>query len=253
MNNLSSELAGIIDHTLLHPYVSGSDIEGLCKEATDYGFFSVCVHGCWTQLASSFLENSDVQVCTVVGFPLGTQDPDVKRYETEVAIDEGAQEIDVVINIGQLKAGNHTYVHRELRDVVEAADERKVKVIIETCYLSQSEKETACKIVNDSGAHFVKTSTGFGKAGATTDDVALMSKLVGQKLGVKASGGIRTTQQALEMIKAGATRLGLSSSVQIVQGMSDPDIQAWLQQLAFWKKHEQVKKEESQSEDSSGY
>ncbi len=236
MNNLRSELAGIIDHTLLYPYAKADDIETLCREAMDYGFFSVCVHGCWVQLASSALEGTDVQVCAVVGFPLGCSDPDVKRYETEVAVDEGAQEIDVVLNIGWLKNGQHELVHRELRDVVEAADERKVKVIIETCYLSDEEKKLACKIVNDSGAHFVKTSTGFGKGGATQEDIQLISKLVGKKLGVKASGGIRTTKTALEMIQAGASRLGLSSSIQVVEGLSDPDIQAWLQQLAIIKK-----------------
>lgn len=236
MNNLRSELAGIIDHTLLYPYANSDDIETLCREAAGYGFFSVCVHGCWVQTAVSALEGTDVQVCTVVGFPLGASDPDVKRYETEVAIDEGAQEIDVVLNLGWLKNGQHELVHRELRDVVEAADERKVKVIIETCFLTEDEKKTACKIVNDSGAHFVKTSTGFGKGGATKEDIKLISDQVGKKLGIKASGGIKNTKTALEMIQAGANRLGLSSSIQVVEGLSDPDIQAWLQQLAIIKK-----------------
>lgn len=240
MNDLRTELAGVIDHTLLYPYAGGDDIENLCREAIDYQFFSVCVHGCWTQLATSLVASSGVKVCTVVGFPLGACDPDVKRYETEAAVDEGAQEIDVVLNIGWLKHGNHSQVHRELRDVVEAADERLVKVIIESCYLTKEEKETACKIVSDAGAHFVKTSTGFGKGGATIEDIQLIQKLVGKKLGIKASGGIKNTLTALEMLKAGATRLGLSAGPQIIEGLDHPDVQSFLQNLARLKKESET-------------
>ncbi len=232
MNNLKDELAGVIDHTLLKPYATASDIENLCREAMQYGFFSVCVNGAWVQLASEILSGSQVLVCAVVGFPLGAMDADVKRYETEVAVDEGAQEIDVVINVGRLRDGQHTAVSRELRDIVEAAEERYVKVILETCYLTREEIVTACGIVADSGAHFVKTSTGFGEGGASVEDVKLMSETVQGRLGVKASGGIRDTRQALEMIQAGANRLGLSASRRIVDGLEDADVQAWLQQLA---------------------
>lgn len=232
MNNLKMELAGIIDHTLLKPYASVSDIENLCREAVQMGYFSVCVNGCWVQVATEALAETEVRVAAVVGFPLGAMDADVKRYETEVAIDEGAEEIDVVINVGRLKSGDFRSVHRELRDIVEAADERLVKVIIETCYLTDEEKKNACRIASEAGAHFVKTSTGFGEGGARVEDIQLMAEAVKGKLGVKASGGIRDTMTALKMIQAGATRLGLSSSKKIIDGLEEADVQAWLQQLA---------------------
>ena len=214
---LIKNLARYIDHTLLKPEASLKDIERLCAEARSYNFYAVCVNGSWVTQARHFLDGSDVKVATVVGFPLGATDSDTKRFETEAAIDNGAQEIDVVINIGRLKDGDDGYVLRELRDVVEAAAERPVKVIIETCLLTNAEKIRACRIVLDAGAQFVKTSTGFSTGGATVADVKLLREIVGETFGVKAAGGIRDTQTALAMIEAGATRLGTSSGVVIVR------------------------------------
>lgn len=222
MSNLSDpkSLARYIDHTLLKPDASRADIEKLCREAVQHGFHSVCVNGSRVELARSLVEDSPVKVAAVVGFPLGAMDSDVKRYETEAAIDQGAEEIDLVLNIARLKEGDDAYVLRELRDVVEAADERPVKVIIETCLLTTEEKIRACGLVVESGAQFIKTSTGFSSGGATLDDVKLLREHVGAKFGVKASGGIRDTQTALAMIEAGATRLGTSAGIAIVQGIS---------------------------------
>ena len=219
-NLTPAQLAAYIDHTLLKPDASREQIEKLCAEAREHRFHSVCVNGCWVEAARTFLEGSEVKVAAVVGFPLGAMSSDVKRYETEVAIDDGAHEIDVVLNLARLKAGDDKYVFRELVDVVEAADERIVKVILETCLLTDEEKVRACRLVVDSGAHFVKTSTGFSTAGATVADVKLMRETVGPKFGVKASGGIRDTQTALATIEAGATRLGTSSGVAIVKGLA---------------------------------
>ncbi len=215
-----AQLAAYIDHTLLKPDTSAAHIEKLCAEAREHHFFSVCVNGSWVAAARHFLEDTDVKVASVVGFPLGAMTSDAKRFETECAIDDGAHEIDVVLNIARLKAGDDQYVLRELIDVVEAADERAVKVILETCLLNDEEKVRACKLVVESGAHFVKTSTGFSTAGATIADVKLMRETVGPKFGVKASGGVRDAQTALAMIEAGATRLGTSSGIAIVQGLS---------------------------------
>ena len=222
MSNLSDpkELARYIDHTLLKPDAQRADIEKLCREAVEHGFYSVCVNGSRVELARSLVEDSGVKVAAVVGFPLGAMDSDVKRYETEVAIDHGAEEIDLVLNIAKLKEGDDAYVLRELRDVVEAADERPVKVIIETCLLTEEEKIRACGLVVESGAAFIKTSTGFSTGGATLDDVKLLRQHVGEKFGVKASGGIRDTQTALAMIEAGATRLGTSAGIAIVKGLA---------------------------------
>jgi deoxyribose-phosphate aldolase len=214
------DLARYIDHTLLKPEASLKDIERLCAEAREHGFHAVCINGTRVVQASYFLTDSDVKIGAVVGFPLGAADTDTKRYETEAAIDNGAQEIDVVINIGRLKDSDDLYVVRELRDVAEAADERPVKVILETCLLTREEIIRACKLVLDSGAEFVKTSTGFGRAGATIEDVQLMREIVGPKFGVKAAGGIRDTRTALAMIEAGATRLGTSAGVAILGGFS---------------------------------
>ena len=216
---LIKNLARYIDHTLLKPEASLKDIERLCAEARSYNFYAVCVNGSWVTQARHFLDGSDVKVATVVGFPLGATDSDTKRFETEAAIDHDAQEIDVVINIGRLKDGDDEYVLRELRDVVEAAAERPVKVIIETCLLTNAEKIRACRIVLDGGAQFVKTSTGFSTGGATVADVKLLREIVGETFGVKAAGGIRDTQTALAMIEAGATRLGTSSGLVIVRSM----------------------------------
>jgi deoxyribose-phosphate aldolase len=215
-----AQLAAFIDHTLLKPDASLAQIEQLCTEAREHHFFSVCVNGSWVAAARHFLDGSDVKVASVVGFPFGAMSSDVKRFETEVAIDDGAHEIDVVLNIARLKAGDDKYVFREICDVVEAADERTVKVILETCLLTDEEKIRACKLVVESGAQFVKTSTGFSTAGATIADVKLMRETVGEKFGVKASGGVRDAQTAVAMIAAGATRIGTSNGIAIVKGLA---------------------------------
>lgn len=211
-----ADLARTIDHTLLRADASARDLERLCAEARTHAFYAVCVNPCRIELCRYCLEESDVKVATVVGFPLGAMDTDAKRYETEAAVDLGAHEIDVVLNVGRVKDGDWRFVLRELTDVVEAADERPVKVILETCLLTSDEKAQACRVAVDAGAQFVKTSTGFGAAGATVEDVRMMREIVGPKIGVKASGGIRDAATARAMIAAGASRLGTSSSVKIV-------------------------------------
>ena len=215
-----SELASYIDHTLLKPDATRAQLEQLCAEAAEHQFSTVCVNGSRVELAYSLLEDSDVQVCTVVGFPLGAMDADAKRYETEVAVDLGASEIDMVMNVGRFKDGEHDYIVREIRDVVEAADDRVIKVILETCLLTNDEIAQACKLVTQAQAHFVKTSTGFGNAGATLEHVRLMRETVGQFAGVKAAGGVRNANDAQAMIEAGATRIGTSNGVAIVSGES---------------------------------
>ena len=215
-----SNLSRLIEHMLARAGATTKDIEKLCAEAREHRFYGVCINGSRVQLASHLLEDTDVKVACVVGFPLGAMLGDVKRFETEAAIDDGAQEIDVVLNIGRLKDGDDKYVLREVRDVVEAADERPVKVILETCLLTREEKIRACQLVVESGAQFLKTSTGFSTGGATVEDVKLLREAVGPKFGVKASGGIRDVQTALAMIAAGATRLGTSSGIAIVRGLA---------------------------------
>jgi deoxyribose-phosphate aldolase len=216
----STQLAAFIDHTVLKADAVTADIEKLCAEAREHKFFSVCVNSSRVAAMHHLLDGSDVKIVSVVGFPLGAMSSDAKRFETEAAIDEGAQEIDVVLNVGRLKDGDDKYVFRELCDVVEAADEHTVKVILETCLLTDEQKIRACKLVVESGAHFVKTSTGFSTGGARVADVKLMRATVGPKFGVKASGGIRDTKAALAMIEAGATRLGTSASIAIVKGLA---------------------------------
>jgi deoxyribose-phosphate aldolase len=212
------DLAPYIDHTLLKADATAKDIERLCAEARDHHFHSVCVNGSRVAQAAHLLEETDVKVAAVVGFPLGAMDADAKRYEAEAAVDAGAHEIDMVLNIGRLKDGDHKHVVREIRDVVEAAEDRIVKVILETCLLTREEIITACKLATDAQAHFVKTSTGFSTAGATIEHVKLMREMVGKLAGVKASGGIRDIATAQAMIAAGATRLGTSASIAIVTG-----------------------------------
>ncbi len=216
------DLAPFIDHTLLKQDATSEQIKQLCEEAREYNFHSVCINGSRIVEARHFLDGSDVQVCTVVGFPLGACDGDAKRYETETAVDLGADEIDMVINVGLLKDGKDDALKREIRDVVEAADDRIVKVILETCLLSDEEIKRACEIVVAAEAHFVKTSTGFAGGGATEEHVRLMRDTVEQKAGVKASGGIRDAATANKMIQAGATRLGTSASITIVEGTDAP-------------------------------
>ena len=207
-----------IDHTLLKPDASQEQIKTLIEEAKKYDFASVCVNPTWVNFAAQALKATDVKVCTVIGFPLGANTPELKAFETSDAIQNGANEIDMVINIGALKSRNFDLVERDIRAVVEAAKGTLVKVIIETCLLTDDEKVKACQIAQKAGADFVKTSTGFSTGGATVADVALMRKTVGPDMGVKASGGARSYEDALAFIKAGATRIGASSSVAIMAG-----------------------------------
>ena len=207
-----------IDHTLLKPDASQEQIETLIEEAKKYDFASVCVNPTWVSFAAQSLKGTDVKVCTVIGFPLGANTPELKAFETSDAIRNGANEIDMVINIGALKSQNFDLVEKDIRAVVEAAKGTLVKVIIETCLLTDDEKVKACQIAQKAGADFVKTSTGFSTGGATVADVALMRKTVGPDMGVKASGGARSYEDALAFIEAGATRIGASSGVAIMEG-----------------------------------
>lgn len=211
--------ASLIDHTLLKPEASESDIRKLCDEAAKFGFASVCVNPGWVKKASEFLSGSGVPVCTVIGFPLGATLPDVKAYEARRAIFNGAREVDMVINIGALKSGDVCYVEEDIRAVAAAAHENGVlcKVIIETALLSDQEKVAACLAAKNAGADFVKTSTGFSKGGATVEDIMLMRRTVGHDLGVKASGGVKGIEDARAMFEAGATRIGASVGVKIAQ------------------------------------
>ncbi|MBP1911322.1 deoxyribose-phosphate aldolase [Thermococcus stetteri] len=219
------EIARYIDHTNLKPYATKEDIIKLCDEAIEYGFYAVCVNPYRVRLAKEYLreKNADVKVASVIGFPLGATPTEVKVFEAERALDDGADELDMIINIGALKDGNYEYVKNDIAEVVKVAHKRgaKVKVIIETCYLTEEEKVKACELAKEAGADFVKTSTGFGTGGATVEDVRLMRKVVGSEMGVKAAGGIRTYEQAMAMIEAGANRIGTSSGVKIVEGAPD--------------------------------
>jgi deoxyribose-phosphate aldolase len=216
------DIAKMIDHTLLKPDATQQEIAQLCFEARKYGFASVCVNPTWVPLCAELLKGTPVKVCTVIGFPLGATSSETKAFETETAIRQGATEIDMVINIGALKARDLETVARDIRGVVNAAHSHNilVKVIIETVLLNDEEKTIACLIAKEAGADFVKTSTGFAGGGATVHDVELMRKAVGPEMGVKASGGVRTYEDAASMIKAGATRIGASAGVKIVQGPS---------------------------------
>ncbi|MDD3791423.1 MAG: deoxyribose-phosphate aldolase [Sphaerochaetaceae bacterium] len=212
------EIAAYIDHTLLAPDATEEQIEKLCNEAKSYKFAAVCVNGTHTKLCRQLLEGSSVKVCTVVGFPLGASKGEVKAFETAQAVKDGAQEIDMVINIGLLKMGHHDQLLQDIKVVREASKGLPLKVIIETALLSDEEKREACHIAVKGGANFVKTSTGFSKGGASVEDVALMRHVVGLDIGVKAAGGIRAYSDAIAMIEAGASRLGTSSGVAIVKG-----------------------------------
>ncbi|MEW5950540.1 MAG: deoxyribose-phosphate aldolase [Elusimicrobiota bacterium] len=212
------QFAPMIDHTLLKANATQEEIGKLCQEARQYSFASVCVNPAYVSLAARLLRGSTVKVCTVIGFPLGSTTPTVKAIEARDAIAAGADEIDMVINIGALKSGNDALVLEDIKAVREATRGKILKVIIETAYLTKDEKIRACKMSKQAGADFVKTSTGFGPHGATAEDVKLMRETVGPDMGVKASGGIRDTKTAEEMVKAGATRLGTSASVAIVTG-----------------------------------
>lgn len=215
------EKANMIDHTLLKADATKDDIVRLAEEAKKYGFASVCVNPFWVKTAYEILKDTDVKVCTVIGFPLGATTPEVKAFETTNAIQNGAEEVDMVINIGALKSRDLELVENDIRAVVEAAKGKAlVKVIIEACLLTEEEKVLACQLAVKAGADFVKTSTGFSTGGATVEDVALMRKTVGPDFGVKASGGIRTAEDLLSMEKAGANRIGASAGVKIVTGQA---------------------------------
>jgi deoxyribose-phosphate aldolase len=218
VTKLNGDLGTYIDHTLLKADATRHQIEKLCREAREFNFASVCVNSCWVSLCANLLRDSKVLVCTVVGFPLGAMHAQAKASEAEVAFREGAREIDMVVNVGKLKSGDFDSVHDDIAGVVRAAKTAPVKIILETCYLTDDEKIKGCILAMQAGAQFVKTSTGFGTGGATVGDVALMRRVVGPTMGVKASGGIRSSEDAKVMIEAGATRLGASASVAIVRG-----------------------------------
>ena len=211
-------VAKMIDHTALKPETTKKQIETLCQEAIDYQFIAVCVNPTWVKTAYEYLKESNVKVATVIGFPLGANTTETKIFETKQAIEHGATEIDMVINIGDLKGQNNQAVKNDIQGVVEAAQGKAiVKVIIETCLLTDEEKIRACQLAVQAGADFVKTSTGFSSGGATEQDVALMRKTVGPNIGVKASGGIKDFKTANKMIEAGASRIGASAGVKIVK------------------------------------
>lgn len=210
------QLAGMIDHTLLKADAKRSDIIRICEEAREHGFASVCVNSCHAELVAQELSGSGVKTCCVVGFPLGAMDTGAKAYEAKCAVEHGAAEIDMVINVGALKDGDDAAAEADIRAVVQAAKPAIVKVIIETCLLTDEEKVRACRLSERAGAAFVKTSTGFSTGGANVHDVSLMRQTVGDRLGVKASGGIHTPQQAQELIKAGASRIGASNGVTLL-------------------------------------
>ncbi|MGM9967750.1 MULTISPECIES: deoxyribose-phosphate aldolase [unclassified Rummeliibacillus] len=215
---MTKNYASYIDHTLLKPEATEEQIKKICAEAKEYGFASVCVNPTWVSLAASELKDATSKVCTVIGFPLGASTSATKAFETKDAIANGAEEIDMVINIGALKSEQYDVVENDIKAVVEAANGTLVKVIIETCLLSDEEKIKACELSVKAGADFVKTSTGFSTAGAKAEDVALMRKTVGPEIGVKASGGVRSLEDLESMVAAGATRIGASSGVKIIKG-----------------------------------
>ncbi|MBT3187829.1 MAG: deoxyribose-phosphate aldolase [Anaerolineae bacterium] len=219
------DFGAMIDHTLLKPDATPDQIAQLCYEARKYEFASVCINPAHVRLCADLLRGADAKVCTVIGFPLGASAPDVKVFETETALRDGATEIDMVINIGALKGEDHTLVARDIQGVVEAGHKAGalVKVIIETALLTEEEKVTSCLLAKEAGADYVKTSTGFSGGGATVEDIALMRRVVGPTMGVKASGGVRSREDAENLVKAGATRLGASAGVKIVQGEVSTD------------------------------
>lgn len=212
------KLNKFIDHTILKPESTQEQVEKILSEAKEYDFASVCVNPTWVSLAAESLKDTDVKVCTVIGFPLGANTSAVKAFETKDAIANGADEIDMVINIGALKAGNDALVLDDIKAVVDASGDKLVKVIIEACLLTDDEKVRACQLSKEAGADYVKTSTGFSTGGATVADVALMRKTVGPDMGVKASGGARSYEDAIAFIEAGASRIGASSGVAIMNG-----------------------------------
>ena len=212
-------LAKLIDHTDVRPIATDADIKRLCDEAVKHGFCAVCVQPYFVRLASSLLANeSGVKVCTVVGFPFGTNVTDVKVFEVRKAIEDGAEELDVVMNISAVKSGNYAYLEEELNKIMSVAEDTVIKLIIETGYLTVEEMKKVCDIAVKAGVDYIKTCTGFGPRGVSLDDVRLIKEFTGCKVGIKASGGIRTYEQAVSLIEAGATRLGTSRSLKILEG-----------------------------------
>ncbi|MGI8906894.1 MAG: deoxyribose-phosphate aldolase [Candidatus Sumerlaeaceae bacterium] len=212
------DLAPYIDHTLLKADATETEVEKLCAEARKHKFASVCVNTSYVETCARLLAGSGVKVCCVVGFPLGAMSTDAKAFETRTAVSQGADEVDMVINVGKLESGNYAYTYEDIRAVVKAASGNTVKVILETSLLNEDQKIAACVLAKAAGSDFVKTSTGFSTGGATPEDVALMRRIVGDQMGVKASGGIRDCGTAQTMINSGATRIGASASVGIVKG-----------------------------------
>lgn len=217
------EINKYVDHTLLKAVAQKQDIKKLCDEAKEYNFYSVCVNGAYVSYAFNELKNSDVKVAAVVGFPLGAMSKDAKVFEAKKAIEDGASEIDMVINVGALKDKEYEYVRDEIKEIKEAIGSNVLKVIIETCYLTEEEKVKACELSLEAKADFVKTSTGFGTGGATFSDVELMKKIVGNNAEVKASGGVKDLETAKKYIELGATRLGTSSGIEIIKGLEIED------------------------------
>ena len=211
-------LAKYIDHTLLKPQASQADIEKICQEARQYGFFSVCVNPYWVAFCKKQLAGSDVKVCTVIGFPLGATPTEVKVFEAKKALADGAEELDMVVNLGAIKSADWNYVLSDIKAVRQAGTNFTLKVIIETSVLTDEEKVKVCQLADQAGADFVKTSTGFTGGGATAADVALMKKSVRPQVQVKASGGVRTREDFDAMVAAGATRIGASAGVKIIEG-----------------------------------
>lgn len=218
--NMTTNIASLIDHTLLKAEATSEQVIALCAEARQYNFASVCVNPSFVAVAAKELEGAQSVVCTVIGFPLGASTSATKAFETKDAIANGASEIDMVMNIGAMKAGQYEIVLNDMKAVREAAGETLVKVILETCLLTDSEKEKACELALEAGLDFVKTSTGFSTGGATVEDVALMRRVVGDKAGVKASGGVRSLEDLQNMVKSGASRIGASSGVKIMNGLT---------------------------------
>lgn len=215
------KLNKMIDHTLLSPQGTREEVLEICRQAVEHDFASVVVNSCHIELVTEALKGSDVKPCSVIGFPFGACLTEVKGEETRLAVEKGAREVDMVINIGRLKEGDEDYVQRDIRAVVEAAGDAGVKVILETCLLSEEEIVKGCRLAMTAGADFVKTSTGYSTGGATAEVVRLMRATVGDAMGVKASGGIRDYETAMEMIEAGADRIGASKSVEIISGSKE--------------------------------
>jgi deoxyribose-phosphate aldolase len=216
-----TELAKMMDHTILKAVATPADVKSICEEALKINAASVCVNPFYVPQVKELLAGSDVKVCTVVGFPLGANTSEVKAFETKDAIEKGAEEIDMVVNVGALLAGDTETVYQDIKAVVDAAGGTLVKVIIETCYLNDEQKRIACELSQKAGADFVKTSTGFGTGGATAHDVELMRSVVGNKMKIKASGGIRTYDDAMAVVAATADRLGVSASLAILEGVEE--------------------------------